>query len=486
MAESSLDILVVGGGITGCGIALDAASRGFSVALAERDDFAAGTSGRSSRMVHGGVRYLPQGDLAMVHEALRERAVILGLAPHLARPTPMYFPAASAAARLPWRVGLTVYDALAAGRNIRRHRTAPPEEVRRAIPGLDREVPAVVYHECRTDDARLTLEVARTAHLLGALVANHAEVVALNGNDRVSGGRVRDGMTGETFDVRARLVVNAAGVWADRVQALATDAPRKLRPSKGVHVVFRPGAVLTRVAVVLPSMSHDGRFVFLVPWEGRVYAGTTDSDYEGDLEDPPVTEEDLDYVVAAVATTFPSVGRTDVVASWAGLRPLLGGATGTTADLSRRHAVYESPPGLLTITGGKLTTYRAMAEDVVNRAGVILGRRVPCRTATIPLGLHTELGGAFASAQTAATSLGLPSGAGRRMVERFGDDWTEAIRLIRDDPSLGERAVDGLPVLKVELELARTRDMALTDDDVVVRRTRISTMDAKAAATLSG
>jgi glycerol-3-phosphate dehydrogenase len=480
MAETTVDLLVIGGGITGCGIALDAASRGLSVALVEKDDFASGTSGRSSRLVHGGIRYVPRGDLALVHEALRERATIRELAPHLVRPIPMYFPATRFRDRLSWQLGLTVYDALAAGRNIRRHRVAPAEEVARAIPGLEFAAPAVVYHECRTDDARLTLEIARVARGFGALIANHAEVTALFGDGRVAGAVVEDRMASERLEVRARLTVNASGVWADRIQSMGTEAPNRLRPSKGVHVVFRPGAVTTRVAVVVPSVTNDGRFVFGVPWEGRIYAGTTDTDHDGDLDDPVATDADIDYVVQAMAGAFP-VTRAEVVASWAGLRPLLASGRRSTSDLSRRHAIYESPPGLLSITGGKLTTYRAMAEDLVDRACRMLDVPASCRTTSIRLGLRGDLEASFDAAGAEAGRVGLEPDAARRLVERYGDDWIEAVRLIAGERSLGEPVVDGFPVLRVELELARTREMALTDDDVFARRTRLSTMDASLA-----
>jgi glycerol-3-phosphate dehydrogenase len=478
MAEAELDLLVIGGGITGAGIVLDAASRGLSVGLVERDDFAFGTSGRSSRMVHGGVRYLEHYDFALVHEALRERVVILRLAPHLVRPITMYAPTASLRQRALFRLGLLVYDTLAVGRNLGRHRGVDAAEMHRMAPGLGHPAAGVRYWECRTDDARLTLEAVREAKRHGALVANHAEVVSLAGEGAVRGARVVDRLTGGELEVRARITVNATGVWADAVHGLAADAPPMLRPSKGVHLVFRPGAVDTRTALFVPSGTGDGRYVFVIPWGDRVYAGTTDTEYHGGLDDPPVTEADLDYVLHAVATAFPGVVAGDVTSSWAGLRPLLGGARGSTADLSRKHRIFEDPPGLLTITGGKLTTYRAMAEELVDRVARALGTGGPCRTREIPLGLTGPLGEALERAVAQGRASGLEPRSARRLVTRFGDDWEEAIRLIREDPALGEAAVQGLPVLGVELHLARSREMALTDDDVLVRRTRLSTMDA--------
>ncbi|HEX2090074.1 MAG TPA: glycerol-3-phosphate dehydrogenase/oxidase [Actinomycetota bacterium] len=477
MAESELDVLVIGGGITGCGVALDAVSRGLSVGLVEKEDFASGTSGRSSRLIHGGMRYLQHFEFGLVQESLRERAILRRIAPHLVRPIPLYGPMPKLLRRLWFRVGFSVYDGLAVGRNIARHRGVDSEEMHRALPGLAWPAKGTVYHECRTDDARLTLEVARTASGLGALVGNHAEVTGLLGDERVRGARVVDRVTGESAEIRARVTVNATGVWAEQVHSLGTGSTVRLRPSKGIHLVFREGAVGTRAGVILPSAAHDKRLIFLIPWEGRVYAGTTDTEYTGDLADPPVTDDDRDYLLAAVTRAFPSVTKDDVVASWAGLRPLLATDKGSTADLSRKHAIYETPPGLITITGGKLTTFRAMAEELVDGVAKSLGNRNRSRTRKIPLGLHADLQGALARTGSEAERVGLGAEVGRRFVYRFGDDWTEALRLIRENPSLGEPAVDGLPVLRVELELARTREMALTDDDVLVRRTRVTTMD---------
>jgi len=233
--------------------------------------------------------------------------------------------------------------------------------------------------------------------------------------------------------------------------------------------------------VVAPSAAHDGRYVFLVPWEDRVYAGTTDTAYSGELEDPAVDDSDREYILSAVARYFPAVTDHDVVASWAGLRPLLSrdgaAADVTTRDLSRRHAVFEDPPGLFTITGGKLTTYRAMAEDLVDRIAGALGAAGQCRTRNIALGLHGSPGEALRLAKAEVTRLRLAPHVGARLVRRYGDDWREAVRMIDEDRSLGEPVVDGLPVLNIELELARRREMAITNEDVFVRRTRLTAFD---------
>jgi glycerol-3-phosphate dehydrogenase len=489
MAQDQFDVLVIGGGITGAGIALDAAARGFWVALVEKDDFASGTSGRSSRLVHGGLRYLEHREFGLVRESLRERGLLFRLAPHLVRPAPMYMLAGDRRSRALYGFGLAGYDLLAAGQNIGVHRSVTASQIRRAIPGLAGESRGYRYFECQTDDARLTIEVARAAHAFGAVLANHVRAEALLGGARVAGAVAADALTGQRFEIRARVTVNAAGVWADRVGRLAAAGsiagrPRLL-PSKGVHLVFAPGAVRAKAALAVPSAAGDGRFVFLVPWDDRVYAGTTDTPYSGDLDDPAVEDSDRDYILATVARDFPGVTERDVVASWAGLRPLLnspgqGGAAADarTADLSRRHVVFEDLPGLFTITGGKLTTYRAMAEDLVDRISGTLGPRGRCATRSIPLGLHGPAGTALGLAAAETARLGLPPGTGARLVARYGDDWREAVRLIGQDPALGAQAVDGLPVLNVELELARNREMAITAEDVFVRRTRLTTRDA--------
>jgi glycerol-3-phosphate dehydrogenase len=478
MAEDRFDVLVIGGGITGVGIALDAAARGYSVALVEKDDFAAGTSGRSSRLIHGGLRYLEHGEFGLVRESLAERGTLLRLAPHLIRPVPMYMLADDRRSRARYRLGLAAYDVLAAGRNIGGHRAVSAQRVRAAIPGLRSWSRGYRYFEGQTDDARLTIEVARAAAGRGAVLANHARAERLLGGARVTGAVVTDQIGGQRSEVRATATVNACGVWADGLAPVGA----RLVPSKGIHLVFRPGAVRTKVALVLPSAAGDGRYLFVVPWEDRVYAGTTDTPYSGDLDHPAVGEADRDYILAAVAADFPGVTERDVVASWAGLRPLLdqgthsGGAS--TADLSRRHAVFEEPPGLFTITGGKLTTYRAMAEDVVDRVQAALGGGGQCLTRSIPLGLHGPVAQAVQLATAEAAALGLPPQVGVRLVQRYGDDWREAVAMIGRDRSLGDPAADGLPVLKVELDLARSREMAITDEDVLVRRTRLSTRDA--------
>ena len=284
------------------------------------------------------------------------------------------------------------------------------------------------------------------------------------------------------MEVRARVVVNATGAWAGAVQGMATSSPTRLRPSKGIHVVFDRRRLPIRCAVMVPSMAHDGSLVFAVPWGPRVYAGTTDSPYDGDLDAPAAEPEDGAIVVDSLARAFDGgLATEDVLTTWAGIRPLLDTARGSTRDLSRRHLVSEDPPGLVTVTGGKLTTYRAMAQDVVDGVCRALRRGDSCRTRTIPVGLSRPLDGERHRAREEAARLDLPPSAGARLVERYGDDWESAANMIREDPTLGEEVAPGLPVMRVALELAAVREMALERDDVMVRRTRLATMDPGAA-----
>jgi glycerol-3-phosphate dehydrogenase len=480
MAEGTLDVLVIGGGITGAGVALDAAARGLRVGLVEREDIASGTSGRSSRLIHGGARYLRRAELGLVRESLRERSVLLRLAPHLVRPLPFLLPAHRPTERASAAVGLGLYGVLAPGRSPR-HRWVDEGEALRLAPGLARPSGGYVYWDCQTDDARLTLEVVRAAARFGAQVATRSEAEGLTGRGRVTGVRVLDRRSGDRLEVRSRITVNATGAWADRL--LPGSSRTRLRPSVGVHVVLDRRRIPIRSAVLVPS-AGDRRALFLaIPWGPRLYVGPTDAAYDGPLEEPAVDPAEVRTLVSSVERAFGAgLTENDVVATWAGVRPLLATGRGPTRDLSRRHVVVEDPPGLVTVTGGKLTTYRAMAEEVVNRVCRALGSGEGSRTTRIPLGLSRPLAAERARAAAWARKAGLPPVAGIRLVERYGDDWPEAAEAIADQPSLGEPDVPGLPVLRVEAVMARRRELALTEEDVVVRRTRLATLGAPVAS----
>lgn len=486
---ATVDVLVIGGGITGCGIALDAATRGMSVALVERDDFASGTSSKSSKLIHGGLRYLQQGDVRLVYEALRERQRLLRNAPHLVSVLPFLIPVLTRDGPVSKRIAkalrsaLWMYDLTGGLRIGRRHRRLDAATALAHCPTLpaDRLSSGFVYFDAEADDARLTLTVAMTAARHGAIVANRCAVVEITkGSDsRVDGAVVEDRTTGERMRVRAGCVVSAAGVWVDAVRTLDEGAdPDTVRPAKGVHLTVPWDLVRNDVALII-SVPKDRRSLFLVPTGRRddgtfthCWVGTTDTDYVGDLDAPATNTDDIDYVLAALAhsitpPTGRPIGRDDVTAVWAGLRPLVKSATsGRTADLSRRHQVTTSASGLVSVTGGKLTTYREMAEDAVDTVERLLGRRRSrCRTARLAL-------------------LGADGSRGRRsddpLTRRYGTLAAEVRSLVHADPTLAEPLVPGLAHLRAEAVHAVRSEMATTLDDVLTRRTRAHLEDRAA------
>ena len=451
-------------------MALDAASRGLRTALVERDDFGSGTSSRSSKLVHGGLRYLSQGDYRLVAQALAERQRLLRNAPHLVRPLPFLVPAYGSRTHLR-AVGsaLWLYDLTGGFRIGSLHRRLSAGEALRHAPALRANglVGAHLYLDAQADDARLTLAVLRTAVLdHRAVAANQVSATGLLRGDggRVAGARV-DAGDGRAFDVRARVVVGAAGVWADELRG---DGARSIRPAKGIHITLPARVAPADVALVLTAPA-DGRSVFVVPWPDadRIYVGTTDTDYDGPLDDPTVTAEDVDYLLAALnAGLSTRVTAGDVTGSWAGLRPLVaGGPPGSrSADLSRRHRVDRPVDGLVTIGGGKLTTYRAMAEDTVDEVQRALGaRRTPCRTRR--LALH-----------------GAPAGpVTGHLATRYGTDARVVAAMVDADPGLAGALVPTLPYLRAEAVYAARYEMARSVDDVLSRRTRAELLDRAAS-----
>lgn len=503
------DVLVIGGGITGAGVALDAAARGLRTALVERRDFASGTSSQSSKFVHGGLRYLQQRDFRLVYEALHERQRLLDNAPHLVTPLPFLIPlfgrhgvVHKSVARA-YATALWLYDVTGGWRIGKRHRRIDRAETLAHLPTLrtDRLVAGFVYYDARADDARLTLAVARTAALdYGAVVANYAAVTSLlhDGDGTVVGARVLPGAPGdvdrgtESFDVRATVVVNATGVWADDVRQLDEGThPHSLRPAKGIHVTVPRSKLPADIAAVIP-VAADRRSIFIVPWPDGddVYLGTTDTDWDGSLDDPVCLPGDVDYVIdAANAATTSGLTRADVTGVWVGLRPLLAPAQGRhmsarTADLSRRHTVRVSSHGLITVTGGKLTTYRRMAEEavdaVVDRLGPAPhggGRRCPTRRLRLRGACRPE------TAQRPATAgAALDERAFRALVARYGAETTSVLEMAAGRPELLEPLVAGLPHLRVEALWAARAEMAMTVEDVLARRTRAVSRRAEQAA----
>jgi glycerol-3-phosphate dehydrogenase len=474
LEASDLDVLVVGGGITGAGVARDAVLRGLRVGLVEAVDFAAGTSSRSSKLIHGGVRYLQQGEVALVRESATERAVLRRLAPHLADPVVMLMPTYGRASQAKLGIGLWTFDRIASIPAEERHEVIGHDEALRREPTLDgRLYGAVLFTEYRTCDARLVLATIRGAHAAGALCANHTALVGLSHGEAT----VRDELTGATRRVRARVVVNAAGPWVDVVRGMTGPITgARLHLTKGIHLVVPHERLPIRHAVVMTA--RDKRGIFAVPRGAVTYLGTTDTDHGPPALHPEVTAADADYLLEAAHRTFAGtpLTRADVVAAWAGLRPLLHEEGKSPSEISRRDEIMVGADGVVAVAGGKLTTHRRMAERVVDIVYERLGRRpAPSRTAevTLPGGERspaelTAIGGELERA--------LPR-LGRRGVERlimhYGADAARFARL--------ETAIlpGSTPVLEAEVAAAVDEEMALTLEDVLDRRLRLLYFDAR-------
>ncbi|MGH7625014.1 MAG: glycerol-3-phosphate dehydrogenase [Gemmatimonadaceae bacterium] len=493
LGAQPFDLLVIGGGITGAGVAREAVMRGWRVALVERDDFASGTSSRSSRLIHGGLRYLEQGQLRLVYEASRERRILMRIAPHLVRPEQFVWPLYDNA-RLPaWKVraGLALYDALALFRNIASHRVlntyltsvTEPELRPYGLRG------AACYYDAATDDIRLTLANARSAAEAGACVVNHAAVRDLVlAQGKVTGAVVEDTLSGQQVRVSARAIVNATGPWSDTVRALArTGLPPAVRGTKGVHIAVPRDRVRNHNALTLLS-PIDGRVMFILPAERLTIIGTTDTDYTGPLDAVRATTADIAYLMRSANAFFPRahLSLTDVVSAWAGVRPLAAtpDSDGAPGRVSREHAITWTAPGLLTITGGKLTTYRSVAEDVVREAAKSLGQR-DARAGTERVALP---GGAMTSCDdeidAALTKVGSRDVA-RHLVHSHGTEWQDVWALAASDDALRAPLLPELPYIVAELHWAVGQEMALTLSDLLIRRLHVAYETADHALALA-
>ena len=481
LREDQFDVLVVGGGITGAGVARDAAMRGLRTALVERDDFASGTSSRSSRLVHGGVRYLEHGHLHLVFESSRERRTLLRIAPHLVRPLRFTWPVYRDA-RVPlWKLGLGLfmYDALAAFRNVHTHRLLTPKEVWGHEPALNREnlVGGATYYDASTDDTRLTLANVIAAREAGAVAVNHAAVVGMiREGERIAGAVVREDGDETDVPVRARVVVNATGPWTDDIRAMDGESRASaVRATKGVHIAVPRERLATHAALTLLSPT-DGRVMFALPSTATTIVGTTDTPTDERPERVRASREDIDYLLAAANVFFPAARLTpaDVVAAWAGIRPLVAsGFTGDPASASREHRIDRSASGMISVSGGKLTTYRSMAAEVVDVVERSLGRRRRrARTNLVSLP-----GGDIRSFDEALRAAELEVGdsaVARRLVEAHGFRWREVAALTTAEPALARRISRDLPYLLAEVVYAVEREMAMTLADVLVRRLHLA------------
>ncbi|MBA3300952.1 MAG: glycerol-3-phosphate dehydrogenase/oxidase, partial [Thermoleophilaceae bacterium] len=480
----TFDVVVIGGGITGAGVALDAASRGYSVALVERDDYACGTSSRSSKLIHGGLRYLQQFDIGLVREALLERALNVKLAPHLVKPLPMIVP--SFGGKRPDRklgIGLNMYDAMAVetlrrrvgGRrgkgheldvdleswNPDRHRMIDGEEVAQLIPALAGREPTggYLFYDCQTDDVRLVFTILGEAERFGAVCANRCGVESLlEENGKAVGVKLSGG-----GEVRAANVINATGVWADQIKPEElhdeADVP-VIRPSRGTHITFSSEQLPLEAGAIVPA--GEGRSIFALPWLGRTLIGTTDNNYEGSLEHVPPSEDDVHYLLEAVNEFFDtSLGPGDVTGAYAGVRPLI--ATGDpkkSVDISRRAELYETSSGLVTITGGKLTTWRKMAKMAVDRIVEREAREAPCRTHEIQLGMPVK-------DEELPVVGGVKEDTRAMLAGRYGHAAIDVLAVAREGPALAERISPDLPDLVAEAVFAARRQQARTVGDVL-------------------
>ncbi len=501
LGGEQFDMLVIGGGVTGAGVALDAVARGYKVALVEKVDFASGTSSKSTKLVHGGIRYLPNFDFALVHEALVERGILLRNAPYLVQPVGFVLPLYEGDRHpvgLPFTtpggiglglimdVGLWMYDLmagmLAGRRGVKRHRRLSRKQVMELAPALVTEglKEGFMYYDAQTNDARLTLAIIRTAAQFGATIANYAEVTSfVTENGKVSGAYVRDRLGNQDVTVRARHIVNATGVFSEQLEALAGYEPQiQVEPSKGVHLVFSCEDVkLGNDAVVLPE-TDDKRILFLVPWESRAIFGTTDTG-SGDLDHPTATQEDISYLFNHLKR-YLSVPLTEdnIISVYAGYRPLLRSRSSAhaTARLSRTHAVLQSPSGLVTIVGGKLTTYRRMAQDTVD----VLSRRDGSTPIHPTQHLPLQGSAGWLAKQRDLEIKGKALGLSTQTIKHFRNYGSEALvllQLIENDAELGRRLIDDLPYVRAEVVYACRNEMAMTPYDVLARRTSITLED---------
>jgi glycerol-3-phosphate dehydrogenase len=476
LKTETYDVLIIGGGITGAGAALDAATRGMTVGLIEQRDLASGTSSRSSKLVHGGLRYLEQLDVRLVREALRERGLLLDrLAPHLVRPVSFLYPLTHRAwERLYVGAGVTLYDLFAGPSSLPHHQQLSRTKAVGLFPALRRDslVGAVRYWDAEEDDARFVVTVARTAAAHGAAIAPSVEAVGiLQDRGRVTGVEAHCLESGERFQIRSRAVVNATGVWTDHIQDLAGRGAIHVRASKGIHLVVPRDRIEGTVGLITKT---EKSVLFVIPWGRHWIIGTTDTDWNLDLAHPAASRTDIDYLLGHVNRMIdPPITHDNVEGVYAGLRPLLYGESDSTSKLSREHAVSEVVPGLITIAGGKFTTYRVMAKDVIDAAAATLGGSFPNSTTEhVPLlgadGFHALWDGR----QDLANRRRMPTEMVQHLLHRYGTLVDELLQTIDANPALGAGLSGGY--LEAEAAYAASHEGALHLDDVLARRTRIS------------
>jgi glycerol-3-phosphate dehydrogenase len=483
LATERFDVLVIGGGITGAGAALDAASRGLRVALVESRDLASGTSSRSSKLIHGGLRYLEQFDFKLVYEALRERDLLVSkLAPHLVKPISFMYPLYKKVVERPYvGAGLVLYDSMEGTRRpVPRHKHLTARSALKRAPALspERLAGAMLYYDAQVDDARHTLTVARTAAAHSAVVATRVSAIGVTRDGvRISGARVRDEETGREFTVAAEAVVICAGVWTDLVHEMAgVKAGYRVRMSKGVHIVVPRAAVDASTGLIVRT---EKSVLFFIPWGDHWIVGTTDTDWSGERAEPAPSEDDVEYILTAANRVLARpLTRADVIGVYAGLRPLIDPAESNgakpTTKLSREHVVDVPVPGLASIAGGKFTTYRLMARDVVDAVVADFSREVPGSvTDQVPLLGADGLAAVQPAAGRLAEDYDVTQAAVEHLLGRYGALTENVLSLVRDDPALARPLAEGHPYLRAEVTYAVTHESALHVEDVLMRRTRL-------------
>ncbi|HDR04849.1 MAG TPA: glycerol-3-phosphate dehydrogenase [Candidatus Marinimicrobia bacterium] len=485
--EKIWDILIIGGGITGAGAAMAAARRGYKTLILEKDDFASGTSSRSSKMIHGGLRYLQQMNISLVRESLSEREILLQIAPHQVYPQEYVYPVYeySKNNKFEIKIGLIGYDLLAGSRQIGHHRMISPARLAKLEPEINQSqmTGAFIYFDCLVDDGRLTLAAMQSAAAMGAAIANYAEVRSLQLNDSYVTAEVRDSINGAVYKVKSRLIINATGPWTDHMRHKLQKSDKLLRPTKGIHIVFKKERLPLNRSVVL--FSEDGRMIFSVPKGKYTYIGTTDTDYSGDPDDVFASEEDIDYLLAAANRAFNKgkLSRADIVSSWAGLRPLIGGEEGDPSDISRDFEIIQDHPRFLTVAGGKLTTFRLMGEKTIDRA-----------EKSLPLELHRSeeealhpeslplFGGNIRdiilfkeiNSKLYSDLWNLPPETIQRLIGMYGTQFTLLSQYGKENL---KPLVSGADILKAEIHYLIDYEMTLTLEDLMWRRLSLLIFD---------
>lgn len=482
-ADAELDLLIIGGGVVGAGAALDAATRGLKVGIVEARDWAAGTSSRSSKLIHGGLRYLEMLDFALVSEALQERGLLIDrIAPHLVRPVPFLYPLTKRFIERPYvGAGIALYDGMSVAsghsRGVPFHRHLSRKGTLRSAPSLkdDAFVGSIRYYDAQVDDARLVLDLVRTAANYGALAANRVKVVDfLREGERVVGARLEDQESGDAFEVKAKQIVNATGVWTDETQDLVTDRGQlRVKASKGVHLVVPRDRFQSTVGLILRT---EKSVLFVIPWGRHWIIGTTDTEWKLDKAHPAASSEDIDYILDHVNQVLKRpLTREDVEGVYAGLRPLLAGESDSTAKLSREHVVAHPVPGLVVVAGGKYTTYRVMAKDAIDEAVRSMDQNAPAScTETIPLLGAEGYRAAWNSRHRMAKAAGIHVSRVEHLLGRYGSLARDVLALLTADKELARPLPGADDYLAAEVVYATTHEGARHVEDVLTRRTRIS------------